>query len=298
MQWSALAQHLSEHLQQQIRIDNAQAVSGGDINQAYQLQSNQGPLFLKLNQAELAPLFATEAHSLHAIAKTHSIRCPNVLGHGVFANQAWLLMEYLELSANGNDRQRGQAVARMHQHTNQDPKPFGWFEDNFIGHSKQPNSWHSDWATFYGQQRLKPQLELAIMRGASQTLYQQGMQLIDNLEPFFTRYQPQASLLHGDLWAGNSAFINSEPNNEAVLFDPASYYGDRETDLAMTEMFGGYSREFYAGYHAVYPIDAGYQERKPLYTLYHVLNHYNLFGGHYGSQAQSLIKQLLARVAP
>jgi fructosamine-3-kinase len=292
MDWQVFSLHLSEQLGQSIAIETVHSVSGGDIHQAFQLHTNQGNFFLKLNQASLLPLFQTEAHSLNAIEQSSSIRCPKVIGFGTFNNQAWLLLEFLSLSSKGDDFQRGRDLALMHHQINCDPQPFGWFENNFIGHTLQKNRWHSDWVNFYAEQRLRPQLELSQLHGASSNLYQLGIQLIEALPFWFQNYQPKASLLHGDLWSGNSAFTD---NGNAVIFDAASYYGDRETDIAMTELFGGFSSDFYNGYNDVFPLDAGYQQRKPLYNLYHVLNHFNLFGGHYEQQALSIIQQLLAQ---
>jgi len=298
MNWSAFSSTLSESLNKAVHIQTAHSVSGGDIHQAYQLHTNIGNLFLKVNNAQSLPLFTTEARNLQAIIRSNSLICPNVFGFGVFENQqAWLLMEYLELKNTGDDFQRGRDLAYMHQQIHRDPKtdaspiqPFGWFEDNFIGHTLQKNRWHSDWVSFYGEQRLRPQLELAQLRGASAELFDLGSQLIEQLPFWFQTYQPEASLLHGDLWGGNSAF---NANGEAVIFDPACYYGDRETDLAMTELFGGFSSAFYDGYNALFPLDSGYASRKPLYNLYHILNHFNLFGGHYQQQAGQIFQALL-----
>ncbi|QCU90971.1 fructosamine kinase family protein [Thiomicrorhabdus sediminis] len=295
MDWQAFSEYLSNQLNQPIHIETAHSVAGGDIHQAYQLHCHDKNLFLKLNQAHLLPLFACEAHGLAAIQRSLTMRCPKVLGYGEYNNQAWLLMEHLELTHQGDDFERGRSLAHMHHTVNRDAQPFGWFEDNYIGHSAQNNAWHSDWTDFYGSQRLKPQLELAQLRGAGKELFDLGHQLIAHLDYWFSDYQPEASLLHGDLWGGNSAFIKDKNGNEPVIFDPACYYGDRETDLAMTELFGGFSRDFYDGYQSVFPIDAGYQQRKSLYNLYHILNHFNLFGGHYEHQALNSIKQLLAQ---
>ena len=117
-----------------------------------------------------------------------------------------------------------------------------------------------------------------------------GEKLLKNLERFFIGYEPKASLLHGDLWSGNYGYLN---NGEPVIFDPAVYYGDRETDIAMTELFGGFPAEFYTAYNEAWPLDKGYQQRKNLYNLYHILNHFNLFGGGYAMQAENMMDQLL-----
>ncbi len=292
MNWPEFSLHLSEQLGQSIAIETVHSVAGGDIHQAFQLHTDQGNFFLKLNQASLLPLFHTEAHSLTAIEQSSSIRCPKVINFGTFNNQAWLLLEFLSLSSKGNDFQRGRDLALMHHQIHNNSQPFGWFEDNYIGHTPQKNRWHSNWINFYAEQRLRPQLELSQLRGASSNLYQLGTQLIEVLPFWFQDYQPEASLLHGDLWGGNSAFTQ---DGDAVIFDAASYYGDRETDIAMTELFGGFSSDFYNGYNDVFPLDPGYQQRKPLYNLYHILNHFNLFGGHYEQEALNIIQQLLAQ---
>lgn len=299
MNWPALSNTLSQQLNRDLHIQTTHAVGGGDSHHAYQLQTSIGPLFLKLNRAESLPLFATEARSLEAIARSNTIRCPKVLGFGLFENQqAWLLIEHLPLTSRGDDFQRGRDLALMHQQINQNSetntqdktKPFGWFEDNFIGHTPQQNRWYSEWISFYGEQRLRPQLELAQLRDAPRSLYESGCELIECLPFWFQNYQPEASLLHGDLWGGNSAFTTE---GDAVVFDPACYYGDRETDIAMTELFGGFSEPFYTGYNDLFPLDTGYQTRKPLYNVYHLLNHFNLFGGHYAQQSELVIKALL-----
>lgn len=290
MDWNAFSQTLSETLNLDLQIINASSQAGGDIHQAYRLHTNQGDYFLKRNDAASAPMFATEANSLKTLADTLSIQVPKALATGTQNNQAWLLLEYLELTSRGDDEQRGKDLALLHHQVNPS-KQFGWAEDNYIGHTLQTNTWHDDWIAFYGEVRLRPQLDLAMQRGAQPELMSQGEQLIDNLPRFFEHYHPEASPLHGDLWGGNSAFTT---DGEAVFFDPASYYGDREADLAMTELFGGFSDAFYRGYNSVFPLDAGYKQRKTLYNLYHILNHYNLFGGSYQTQAIQMMQTLSA----
>jgi fructosamine-3-kinase len=297
MDWQAFSENINQHLNgshSPIQIHSAHALSGGDISQAYQLHSAGKNYFLKLNHRQYLPMFEAEKHGLNAILASNTIRCPQPLASGIFNDQAWCLMEFIQLTSSkkpADEMQRGRALAHMHQQINHDAKPFGWFENNFIGLTPQHNHWHMDWIEFYGQQRLKPQLELAVLRDAPASLYQLGAELIDQLPFWFKDYTPEASLLHGDLWAGNSGFDESE---EPVIFDPACYYGDRETDLAMTELFGGFTADFYTSYNELFPLDAGYQSRKPLYNLYHILNHFNLFGGHYALQAERMMEQLLS----
>lgn len=279
---------LQQGLGDKVKVKQAKGVSGGDIHQAWWLQTNEGEFFLKTNHTKAERLFASEAVALKAIQTTQTLRSPQVIQHGSNQYQAWLLLEYIEMQAQGDDYLRGQQLAQMHRQTHDQ---FGWQETNYLGHTPQLNRWHDNWPNFFAQQRLKPQLELAQKNGASLKLMKLGEGLINKIEAFFQTYQPPPSLLHGDLWAGNSAF---DRQGVPLIFDPASYFGDRETDLAMTELFGGYGDQFYAGYEAEWPLDPGYQSRKNLYNLYHILNHYNLFGGYYAQQAERLLAELTA----
>ena len=167
---------------------------------------------------------------------------------------------------------------------------FGWKRDNTIGATPQVNGWLDDWPAFFAQRRLGCQLDLARRQGAPSRLIEHGERLRAAVPAFFPGYSPRPSLLHGDLWGGNHGYADGQP----ALFDPAVYFGDRETDLAMTELFGGFPASFMAAYRDAWPVDPGYATRKTLYNLYHVLNHFNLFGGGYAGQAQRMTEQLLA----
>ena len=169
-------------------------------------------------------------------------------------------------------------------------KAFGFMQDNFIGTTPQPNGWKNTWIDFWGEQRLGFQLRLAAENGYSGQLQSLGEKLLDVLPDFFDGYIPQPSLLHGDLWSGNHAFL---ADGTPTVFDPASYYGDRECDLAMTELFGGFPASFYDAYRAEWPLHEDYKTRRDLYNLYHILNHANLFGGGYARQAEQMMQSLL-----
>ena len=183
----------------------------------------------------------------------------------------------------------GEQLARLHR---TQVTRFGWAHDNWIGSTPQPNTENPDWIAFYTDCRLRPQVEWARNRGLP---LRQAGDLEAALPRFFAGYQPVPSLLHGDLWAGNADFM---ADGTPVIFDPAAYFGDREAELAMTEMFGGFPGEFYAGYNAEWPLDPGYRIRRQLYLLYHTLNHYNLFGGGYGAQAEAIVRALLGTAKP
>jgi len=292
MNWPQLSEAISQVGGPQLHIISAQPQSGGDIHQAWRLHTDQGDYFLKTNRPSSRPLFACEAHALEVIWETHTFRCPRPYAWGEGAGCAFLLLEYLPLGHGGNERDRGRALALLHHQLSPNGR-FGWDEDNYIGHTLQPNGWSDDWIHFYGEKRLRHQLELARAAGLSASTYEQGLTLIEALPAFFSGYTPKPSLLHGDLWGGNSAFTEA---GEPVIYDPASYYGDHEADLAMTELFGGFGADFYAAYGELFALDDGYRVRKTLYNLYHILNHFNLFGGGYGRSAQRMMQQLLAEV--
>jgi fructosamine-3-kinase len=265
-------------------------IGGGCINTTMKLDTNVGSYFLKLNRAELLDMFEAEAAGLQELALAGAVRVPRPIDCGVTEGQAWLVMEYIDVGGTGDMALFGQQLAAMHHCTSD---RFGWQRDNTIGTTLQSNTWCNNWPEFWREQRLVFQLELARDNGAGARLFEPGMQLAQRGAEFFSDYTPAASVLHGDLWAGNYAIAKS---GEAVIYDPAVYFGDREADLAMTELFGGFPPRFYDAYNEAWPLDAGYRVRKVFYNLYHILNHYNLFGGGYADQAESMIRQLLSEL--
>jgi fructosamine-3-kinase len=250
------------------------------------------PVFLKrLPVAEHWRLDA-EADGLARLAQAGAIRVPRVLGRGATATEAFLEIEWLELRpADGaSDARMGQALARLHATTG---AAYGLERDNAIGATPQPNAQADDWVAFWRERRLGFQLDLAETHGYGGRLQDRGRRLLDAFPAFFVDYRPQPSLLHGDLWSGNRAML---ADGTPVVYDPAVYYGDREADMAMTHLFGGFGPRFYAAYDAAWPPDEGRAARRDLYNLYHVLNHLNLFGGGYRAQAESMIDRLLAEL--
>jgi fructosamine-3-kinase len=233
-------------------------------------------------------MFEAEAAGLAVITATNTLRVPQPIAHGIVGEQSFLVLEYLELSSRGDAKRLGEQLAALHRCK---AKTFGFAQNNFIGTTLQPNAWKDDWIDFWREQRLGFQLQLAAEKGYGGQLQSMGKKLSDALPAFFEGYTPQPSLLHGDLWSGNHAFTE---DGAPTIFDPATYYGDRECDLAMTELFGGYPANFYSAYRAEWPLHEGYEIRRDLYNLYHVLNHANLFGGGYVRQAEQLMKDLLA----
>jgi fructosamine-3-kinase len=230
--------------------------------------------FLKEGAPARADAFAAEAEGLEAL-RPH-IRVPQVLDRGVKDGKAYIRLEFLRLERSGSWSDLGRMLAHLHHQTG--PR-FGWSRDNYIGLSPQQNGWCENWAEFWRTRRMQPQLEMAKRNGFAVDM--PNLHLLEN-------HKPAASLLHGDLWSGNAGFIAEGP----VIYDPAVHYGDRETDLAMTELFGGFPAEFYRAYREAFPLDPGYEKRKHLYNLYHLLNHLNIFGGGYLEQVKATLRLL------
>lgn len=251
-----------------------------------------GSVFVKRTAAAEFERFAAEAAGLDELRRVSAWRVPRVLAVARTSSSAFIALEYVEFgrATAASERALGAALAQLHRCG---APQYGWHRDNTIGRTPQTNTWHDDWVAFYREQRLLPQIRRAQAAGATNRLIDRSLQLVDYLPQFFTDYRPQPALLHGDLWGGNWAV---DRDGQPVIFDPAVYFGDREADLAMTRLFGGFSGAFYAAYMDAWPLDSGASQRVALYSLYHVLNHYNLFGGSYHQQALQLVDQLLSAV--
>jgi protein-ribulosamine 3-kinase len=288
--FAGIAAAIGQATDQVFEVAGRQSAGGGCINQTETLTSRDGRhYFVKLNEARHGYMFTAEAAGLAEMEAAGAIRVPHPVVHGTLEGSAFLVLEWLPLGGGGSGVDLGRRLAKLHRTT---WTSFGWKRDNTIGSTPQPNPPGDDWTAFFGEHRLGHQLELAGRNGAGRHLVAGGEQLRARLTDFFPGYQPIPSLLHGDLWGGNHGYTDGEP----VLFDPAVYYGDREADLAMTELFGGFPADFYAAYREAWPLDPGYATRKTLYNLYHVLNHFNMFGGGYAGQADAMIERLLAVV--
>ncbi|MDQ7988553.1 MAG: fructosamine kinase family protein [Candidatus Dactylopiibacterium sp.] len=291
---SALQAAAGAALGADFRIESAAPVAGGDIHHALRLTGGGTRVFVKWHaDAASADLFAAEADGLRALARCDAFRVPAVLAQGSTADAAFLMLEWLDLApirADTPARRAGEALAALHRCTGE---RFGWPRDNFIGATPQANAPGDNWSRFFVRQRLAPQLERAAQRGFRGDLQKHGERVCDKAPALFLDYRPAPSLLHGDLWSGNLAAL---PDGTPALFDPAACFGDREADLAMTELFGGLPLAFYAAYREAWPPDEGYEVRKTLYNLYHVLNHLNLFGGGYLRQAERMAAALAAEL--
>jgi fructosamine-3-kinase len=237
-------------------------------------------------------MFSAEAAGLEAIRGTSTLRAPRPIAWGTAGERSWLALEFISFAPAGprGGALLGEQLAAMHRCS---ARAFGWERDNTIGATLQPNTWMADWAAFFRDQRIGHQLRLARKAGLQGSVLERLQRLLEAIPLLLQGHKPQPSLLHGDLWGGNWGMAS---DGNPVVFDPAVYYGDREADLAMTELFGGFDSRFYQAYQHAWPLDPGYQSRKELYKLYHILNHFNLFGASYAGQAGALADQLLAEL--
>lgn len=288
--WETVAGAISEATGEAFSVEGQQSVGGGCINSAYRINGSGRSYFVKLNTPDGLEMFEAEADGLRELGQPGAIKVPEPVATGTAAGQAFIVMEDIPLGGSGDSARFGRELAKLHRTTQ---NRFGWFRDNTIGSTPQYNSENADWIDFWRKQRLGPQLEMALRKGAGGNLQKLGEELMDRLPGLFDGYSPEPSLLHGDLWSGNYAYSR---DGEPTIFDPAVYYGDREADIAMTELFGGFGGDFYAAYNEAWPLDEGYAVRKPFYNLYHILNHFNLFGGGYGEQVVVTIKRLLSEL--
>ena len=285
--WTEIAQAISRETEQEFAIAKTKSVSGGCINQGYQVSSKDRTYFVKLNDVSKVDMFAAEALGLKQMYATKTITVPQPVCWGTAANSSYLVLQWLDLGGGSNQSwtEMGRQLAAMHRVGTS--KDFGWSRNNTIGSTPQINTWMDNWADFFAKQRIGYQLKLAKRRGGN---FPESNRVVDVVRNKLAEWQPPVSLVHGDLWSGNAA-ISSD--GAPIILDPATYYGDRETDLAMTELFGGFPTAFYHGYNEAWQLDSGYGQRKSIYNLYHVLNHFNLFGGGYANQAKTIIQRLI-----
>jgi fructosamine-3-kinase len=290
-------------------------VGGGCIHSAWCLQlADGGRLFAKTNHLDALPLLRAEADglaALHGVAVPTALVVPQPLAVGEVGDRAVLVLPWLELgpgrrgepspSGNGGWRGLGAALAAVHRRSlatvigkatvpgtaaGDSRTRFGWERDNWIGSGPQPNGWYGHWGPFFAERRLAPQLERLALRDGP---LRGAEDLLERVPAWLEQHGAEPCLVHGDLWSGNAGLL---ADGRGAVFDPAVYRGDREVDLAMARLFGGFPAEFFAGYEEHWPLPPGHRQRVPLYNLYHLLNHANLFGGGYRQQAQACIDAL------
>ncbi|MFN2429287.1 MAG: fructosamine kinase family protein [Cryomorphaceae bacterium] len=278
---------LSKFCGRDVELQRVEIVGGGSINDARRLYTSEGIFFAKINTASEFPgMLEAEADGLSFLAKHSSFKIPGVAGTGVTNDQQWILMEHISSSSRkkGYWETFGCQMAEMHRSTNEE---FGYDKTNYLGSLVQKNNYKKTWAEFFVEVRLAPLLEMARQKGeASQEMVRLFEKLFSRAEKYFPEEPPAA--VHGDLWTGN--FMTDEDGN-ATIFDPASYFGHREMDLGMSQLFGGFDPIFYSAYNEAYPLEKDWQERLDIANLYPLLAHLTLFGGSYAFKIISILRK-------
>lgn len=285
----AVERQLADHLGRTVRLQDHRSVSGGCIHNAQKLETDAGTFFLKYNVLAEAANFRAEARGLALLRAANAIALPRVIATGEAEQNAFLLLAHIASAPKkrGFWTEFGQQLAALHRNT---AATYGLDHDNFIGRLPQANAQTTTWTDFFIHQRLEPQFALANKQGLV------DFQLRKQFDALYTRLDTlipiePPSLLHGDLWSGNFMVGSA---GQPVLIDPAVHYGHREAEIAFTRMFGGFDREFYAAYNATWPLAPGWESRIPLFNLYPLMVHLNLFGRSYLPEIQHTLSKLVS----
>jgi fructosamine-3-kinase len=279
---------LSDLYDKEVKIISERFVGGGSINDTKAVKTSAGNFFVKINSASRYPsMFEKEAKGLVILKKTQEVNVPAVIGYGNQNDDAFLVLNLIESAKQKKNfwKDFGSKLAALHKHSN---SYFGLDHGNYIGSLPQQNCKHDNWEDFFREERLEPQIAMAYNSGSiDRTIVKMFNRFFVKLENIFPHEQP--ALLHGDLWGGNYMV---DENGEAVIIDPAVYYGHREMDLAMSQLFGGFDKMFYESYNEKYPLEPGWKERLDYCNLYPLLVHVNLFGGGYAASVKSILKKM------
>ena len=275
-------------------IEKIIPVGGGCIHKAWCIHFQNGKrVFAKSNHIDNINMFKFESECLSVLKKfaNKSYICvPKTLDLISYQNLSILFLEWIDFK-QCQQNHLGKGLALLHKSSSEwCQKNFGWEKEGFIGSSTQTRGWDSNWGEFFVNYRLRPQLIQAEVWGVRVDEYED---VLIYLSSYLNNHHPRTSIVHGDLWSGN---CGSTKNGLGSLYDPASYWADREVDISMTKLFGGFNREFYKGYEEIWPLDKFSKDRTDIYNLYHLLNHANIFGGFYKENSLKILKDLRSRV--
>tara|TARA_B100000945_G_scaffold206272_1_gene165893 strand:+ start:34 stop:921 length:888 start_codon:yes stop_codon:yes gene_type:complete len=275
------------------KIEKILPVGGGCIHKAWCVHFQNGKkVFAKSNHIDNINMFKFERECLLALkrfANESYIHIPKPIALISYQNISLLVLEWIDL-IHSKQNLLGKGLGLLHKSSTEEKnKCFGWAEEGYIGSNNQIKGWDSDWGKFFVNYRLRPQLIRAAKWGVKVEDYEDSLGFLSS---YLNNHHPRVSLVHGDLWSGN---CGSSQKGLGTIYDPASYWGDREVDIAMTKLFGGFNIEFYKGYEAIWPLDNLSKDRTEIYNLYHLLNHANIFGGSYKENSLEILKNLRSR---
>ncbi|AKD37454.1 fructosamine kinase [Pasteurella multocida subsp. multocida OH4807] len=285
--WKHVSQVLADQFGAYYSIKHKEKIHTGEMHEAWIIDDGIQPVFVKVNDKTFRSMFRAEADQLHLLAKTNTINVPTAYTVGCSHSHSFLLLEALPLNKDNSTEAMatfGQQLAQLH--LIKGSENYGLDFDTWLGPEYQPNEWHDNWAKFFSEQRIGWQLQLCREKHIN---FGDIDAIVQKVAESLAKHKPQPALLHGNLWIENCATVN----NEIVTYDPACYWGDRECDLAFTELFEPFPSQFYENYDRTYPIDVGYQDRKPLYQLYYLLNFSHRFHKHYVELTKKFIQDLL-----
>lgn len=283
--WHFISEQISQSISADFICDDIREVDAGDSHRSYKISDGKQRFFVKTNSKSSLANFEAEAEGLMHLQQAELFRVPKVICSGLVSDHSFLVLEHITMTQGSKQawQEFGRKLAQLHKAQTQEM--YGWQEDNYIGLTIQSNKWDKKWSRFFAEQRIGFMLQLLSEKGYKLANIDRTVNAVEQL---LQGHNPKASMLHGDLWQGNTGFHKEQ----AVMFDPAFYFGDREAEIAMTELFSKFPIAFYQGYEDVWPLQPDYQYRKTVYQLYHILNHALLFGGHYLESAQSTLKNL------
>lgn len=286
-----ITRSMREALGESFAIASARAQGGGDIHEAAVIETTMGDFFVKWHPEVPADLFAVEAYSLERLrAACDELTVPKPIAHRAPTadTPGFLVMEHLAPGqpAASFDETLGRGLAEMHRHT---ADAWGFARDTYCGTTPQPNAWRADWVAFYRDQRLAPLLERCAARRRLHPGDRAAFErLLIRLDDLLHTDEARPALIHGDLWRGN---VHTMADGRPAILDPAAYFGHREAELGMMRLFGGFSARTWGAYREAWPLEPGFEQRLELYELYHLMNHYLLFGGSYGARAFAIARR-------
>ncbi len=284
--WSDICKNIRNTLNSDFDPIERKPLFNGHISHTYRLSSKDKQYFVKINELDKLDLYVCQADNLLQIANSHTIQCPQVICYGTSRAFSYLVLEYFNFAQNAqaNWHSTGEQIARLHQYGEQ--KMFGWDTDNYISALVQPNRWAKRWSSFFAEQRIGWQLELAMENGMA---FGRIDSIVEQAQQILQHHKPTPSLLHGNLWLGNLGFSNNEP----IIFDSACYWGDREAEIARSRLFQSFPDEFYLGYQQAFPLAHDYTDRELVYQLYYLLAMCNQDGSDHQLKTEMVVKRIM-----